>query len=103
MRPAPTEWHAVAAARLTSVLGAAKGEATLAGALRAVGLERVATAADLHRLAQHLSATGGFTSAVGGLLSVHAVMYGGDAGVSAASAGESDPPASPTPPAGRHG
>ncbi len=93
MKPAPTEWHAIAETRLTSVLGPTKGAAAFGEALRAVGLVRVATADDLHRLAQHLSASGGFASAVGGLLSVHAVMYGGDLGITSARADGSDPPA----------
>jgi hypothetical protein len=88
MKPSPTDWHAVAETRLVSVLGPVKGSAAFAESLRAVGLVRLSTADDLHRLAQHLSACGGFTSAVGGLLSVHAVMYGGDVGVSAARADE---------------
>jgi len=91
MKPGPTEWHAIAESRLTSVLGPTKGAAAFGEALRAVGL--VATAGDLHRLAQHLSASGGFASAVGGLLSVHAVMYGGDLGITSARADGSDPPA----------
>ncbi len=91
MKPMPTDWHGVAESRLTSVLGPAKGAAALEDALQAIGLVRLESARDLHRLAQQLSATGGFTSAVGGLLSVHAVMYGAD--VSAPDAAGSDPPA----------
>ncbi|CAN5911453.1 hypothetical protein BH11MYX4_BH11MYX4_43040 [soil metagenome] len=93
MRPPPREWHAVAEARLASVLGPAKGATALAEALRAVGLSRVATAHDLHRLAQHLSGTGGFASAVGGLLSVHAILHGGDLALTPRDAAGSDPPA----------
>lgn len=77
-RPPPTEWHAVAAAKLAAVLGEAKGAVALDGALRATGLVRISTATELYRVAQHLSAAGGFASAVGGLLGVHAVMHGGN-------------------------
>lgn len=90
MKPPPTDWHGVAEARLTAVLGPAKGATALSDALAAIGLVRLASASDLHRLAQHLSAGGGFTSAVGGLLSVHATLYGDLSGARAAG---SDPPA----------
>ena len=92
MRPMPTAWHAVAEARLAAVLGPVKGPAALADGIRALGLERLATANDLHRFAQHLIASGGFASAVGGLLSVHAVMYG-EGSLTARRADGSDPPA----------
>lgn len=77
-RPPPTEWHAVAAAKLAAVLGDAKGEVALDGALRATGLARISTASELYRVAQHLSALDGFAAAVGGLLGVHAIMHGGN-------------------------
>ena len=82
MRPNPKDWHAVAESRLTFVLGPEKGAAALASGLSAVGLESLRTARDLHRFAHHLIDSGGFASAVGGLLSVHAVMYGDDIDVS---------------------
>jgi hypothetical protein len=77
-RPPPTEWHAVAAAKLVAVLGEAKGALALDGALHATGLARISTATELYRVAQQLSASGGFAAAVGGLLGVHAVMHGGN-------------------------
>jgi hypothetical protein len=78
MRPAPDDWHGVAAAKLEAVLGPVKGPLALADALRATRLERIATAGELYRVAQQLSETGGFAGAVGGLLGVHAVMHGGN-------------------------
>lgn len=90
-KPLPNDWHGVAESRLTAVLGPAKGTAALADALQAIGVTRLESASDLHRLAQHLSATGGFASAVGGLLSVHATLYG--AGLNAGVSVGSDPPA----------
>ena len=77
-RPPPTEWHAVAAAKLVAVLGDVRGAVALDGALRATGLQRISTASELYRVSQHLSGSGGFAAAVGGLLSVHAVMHGGN-------------------------
>lgn len=93
MKPSPTDWQAIAEARLGSVLGPAKGSAALTDGLRALRLERLASARDLHRFAQYLIASGGFTSAVGGLLSVHAVMYGDDLELKGQAAAGSDPPA----------
>jgi hypothetical protein len=46
--------------------------------MRATGLARISTANELYRIAQHLSSSGGFAAAVGGLLGVHAVMHGGN-------------------------
>ncbi|WP_147444804.1 hypothetical protein [Corallococcus sp. CA053C] len=70
------DWHGVAVAKLTSVLGPARGSAALEEALRATGLTHITSADELHRFAQALVHAGGFAGAVGGLLSVHAVMHG---------------------------
>ena len=70
------DWHGVAIAKLTSVLGPARGSAALEEALRATGLTHITSADELHRFAQALITAGGFAGAVGGLLSVHAVMHG---------------------------
>lgn len=78
--PATRDWHAVAVTKLAAVLGAGQGEYALKEAMRAAQLQHIASAADLHRVAQALSAMGGFAGAVGGLLSVHAVLYGANEG-----------------------
>ncbi|RKG75246.1 hypothetical protein [Corallococcus terminator] len=76
MNTQPRDWHGVAVAKLNSVLGPARGPVVLEEALRATGLVHINSADELHRFAQVLITTGGFAGAVGGLLSVHAVMHG---------------------------
>jgi hypothetical protein len=70
------DWHRVALDKLTRVLGARTGPATMHEVLLAIGSSHLRTPADLRRFAQALIARGGFAGAVGGLLSVHATMYG---------------------------
>ncbi|RKH18763.1 hypothetical protein D7X74_08715 [Corallococcus sp. CA047B] len=74
------DWHGIAVAKLNSVLGPARGPVVLEEALRATGLSHISSADELHRFAQALITTGGFAGAVGGLLSVHAVMHGASGG-----------------------
>ncbi|MCY1035258.1 hypothetical protein OV207_27675 [Corallococcus sp. BB11-1] len=76
MSPQSKDWHGIAVAKLNSVLGPARGALVLEEALRATGLVHISSADELHRFAQVLITTGGFAGAVGGLLSVHAVMHG---------------------------
>jgi hypothetical protein len=71
----PTDWHAVAVARLTRVLGERAGRETMRKALAAIGVAELATADDLGRLAVDLRGRGGFEAAIGELLSVHVAMY----------------------------
>jgi hypothetical protein len=68
----PTDWNAVALAKLTKVLGAERGRRAMTEALQALALASL----DLYRFARHLVAGGGFAGAVGGLLRLHAVMHG---------------------------
>lgn len=72
----PTDWNAVALAKLTKVLGAERGRRAMTEALQALALASLASADDLYRFARHLVAGGGFAGAVGGLLRLHAVMHG---------------------------
>jgi hypothetical protein len=68
--------HELALTKLTNVLGQERAEAILDDALVRVGLERVKSPDDLHRLGQEILAQGGFAGAVGSLLSLMAVMRG---------------------------
>jgi len=78
-----TRWDDVALAKLTSVLGPEKGRATREELFAELGISSLASPDDLYTFAQRLLARGGFAAAVGGLLSVHAVIHGanGDAAV----------------------
>ncbi len=76
----PTDWNTVALTKLTKVLGAERGSRAMTEALRALALDSLASADDLYRFARHLVAVGGFVGAVGGLLSLHAVMHGARGG-----------------------
>lgn len=76
MTAAATDWHAVATAKLTHVLGEERGRQLLASTLATTGLTALTSADELHRFAQALVEAGGFAGAVGGLLSLHAVMHG---------------------------
>ena len=76
MTPTPTDWNAVALQRLNNVLGEETGRRTMTEVLDELGVGELASSGDLHRFSQALVARGGFAGAVGGLLGVHAVMYG---------------------------
>jgi len=71
-----TAWQAVALSKLTRVLGERAGREALARALAETGLAEIFSSEDLRRVALALAAQGGFAGAVGGLLGVHAAMYG---------------------------
>jgi len=75
MKPEATDWHGVAIAKLTNVMGERTGKELGRAVLEELGLETIASASDLRRVASALAARGGFAAAVGGLLSVHAAMY----------------------------
>lgn len=75
MKPDARDWHGVALAKLTNVMGEQAGHELAAAVLQDLGLQRIATASDLRLVAAALAAKGGFASAVGGLLGVHAAMY----------------------------
>jgi hypothetical protein len=62
--------------KLTRVLGPERGHHIYQETLEAVGLTDLRTADELHAFAQRLSSRGGFEAAVGGLLSVAAVLRG---------------------------
>lgn len=72
----PRQWDAVASVKLARIFGERDGRALHATVLAELGLERVGSPDDLHRFAQHLSTRGTFERAVGGMLSLHATMYG---------------------------
>ncbi len=62
--------------KLARVLGEEHASRVFAEALRDAGISAIATADDLHTFAQALIARGGMEAAVGGLLSVAAVVRG---------------------------
>lgn len=68
--------HDLAARKLSRVLGAAPAREIMDRTLRALGKNTLETPNDLHRFAQLLIKEKGFASAVGGILSVDAVMLG---------------------------
>jgi len=71
-----TQWHEVALGKLTRVLGARVAHEVMAETLREVGLARIRHVDELRLFARALVARGGFAGAIGGLLGVHAAMYG---------------------------
>jgi hypothetical protein len=70
------DWNAFALEKLRGVLGEQKARATMELALRQAGLPFMSSAADLYLFAQQLSTMDGFVKAVGGMLSLQAVMRG---------------------------
>jgi hypothetical protein len=71
-----TRWEQVARAKLSHVLGREQGAAVMVRVMEQHHLPTLATAEDLYQFAQHVSRLDGFASAVGALLSLHAVMNG---------------------------
>lgn len=69
-------WHGVALAKLTAVLGPTKAEVALRETLALIDKDELRSADDLLLFARALCDAGGFAGAVGGLLSVHAVLHG---------------------------
>lgn len=74
--PQQTDWNAVAVEKLTRILGAETGRSTMTRALQLSGLQSLQSADDLYRFAQELTAMSGFARAVGGMLSLEAILRG---------------------------
>lgn len=68
--------HGVARVRLVRVLGERRGDLLMAEVLAEIGIERIADADQLYAFAKALVARGSFAGAVGGLLTVHALVRG---------------------------
>ena len=75
MKPLATDWHDVALAKLSNVMGPSLGQQMAASVLEELGLSSLASPAELRRFASALSQRGGFASAVAALLTLHAAMY----------------------------
>lgn len=75
MSPA-TDWNAVALAKLTNVLGMREGRRLMSEVLDDLGVDELRSPAELHAFAARLHLRGGFAAALGGILSLHATMYG---------------------------
>jgi len=80
MSYAPEHWERLALEKLTRVMGEVPGRLLYTRALADLGLTTLTSADDLHRLGQWLTRQPGFTAAVGGLLSVQAVIQGAQRG-----------------------
>lgn len=77
MRPSATNWHEVAFAKLSSVMGPITGQHLANSVLEELGIASLSSAAELRRFADTLATRGGFASAVAALLTLHAAMYEG--------------------------
>ena len=77
MKPLATNWHEVALAKLSSVMGPIAGPHLAESVLEELGLASLSSVADLRRFALALTTRGGFASAVAALLTLHAAMYEG--------------------------
>ncbi len=75
MKPPATNWHEVALAKLTSVMGPVAGRQLASAVLAELRLESISSPAELRLFATALSTRGGFASAVAALLTLHAAMY----------------------------
>lgn len=69
----------LARSKLIRVLGEAQGARAYEQALAAAELRAITTPDELHRFAEVLSKSGGMVAAVGGILSVAAVLRGANA------------------------
>ena len=80
VEPVPTsnadDLTALAAGKLTRVLGQERGTRVFAETLEAMKMSAVQNADDLYEFAERLATRGGIEAAVAGLLSVAAVMRG---------------------------
>jgi hypothetical protein len=80
VEPVPTsnadDLTALAAGKLTRVLGPERGTRVFAETLEALKMSTVQSADDLYAFAEGLAKRGGIEAAVAGLLSVAAVMRG---------------------------
>lgn len=70
--------HAYAASKITQYFGAARAGAIFASVLDEVGIARIETTAQLHRVAQALGRRGGLEAAVAMLLSGRATLIDSD-------------------------
>lgn len=77
MKPPATNWHDVALAKLTSVMGPSLGPQLALSVLAELGLTTLASPTDLRRFAAALAQRGGFASAVAALLTLHAAIHEG--------------------------
>ena len=77
MKPLATNWHEVALAKLSSVMGPIVGQHLAESVLEELGLVSLSSPADLRRFAAALATRGGFASAVAALLTLHVAMYEG--------------------------
>jgi hypothetical protein len=75
-RSGPEDLDALALGKLTKILGEGRGSRVFAEVLAATGLRTLSTPEELYTFAQHLTARAGMESAVGGVLSVAAVIRG---------------------------
>lgn len=79
MTSGATDWHGTAIDKLAKVMGSA-GETLARSILEEIGMVKVSSASDLRQFAGALSKRGGFATAVGALLDLHATMYDPDEG-----------------------
>jgi len=77
MKPLATNWHDVALAKLTSVMGPSLGPQLAWSVLAELGLTSLASPMDLRLFASALARRGGFASAVAALLTLHAAIHEG--------------------------
>jgi hypothetical protein len=77
MKPVATNWHEVALAKLTSVMGPTVGRQLAESVLQELGIASLSSPTELRRFATALATRGGFASAVAALLTLHAAMYEG--------------------------
>lgn len=73
-------WNKLARTKLTKVLGPLEADRLMSQALANLHLSALANADDLHRFAGELTGKGGFTAAVGAMLSLTAVLRGAHPG-----------------------
>ncbi len=74
-RPVASDWHGVAMARLTAVMGDRAGREIADAVLAELGLTSIGSSSALRRFAAALALRGGFAAAVGAMLELHATMY----------------------------
>ena len=68
--------HFVARERLVRVLGERRGDVVMAEVLAEIGIAHITDADQLYAFAKALVVRGSFAGAVGGLLTVHALLRG---------------------------
>ena len=78
MKPTTTDWNGIALAKLTNVLGEGPARKLMAEILTEMHATRLESASELRVFAQALLTRGGFAGAIGGMLKLHATMYGAD-------------------------